>query len=91
MSASTGIAASAGLTCPSCRQGFSIDLETRVDVEDDCSLNVSPATKKHADSDLCIPSLKELQHVATGSILRRIDLAEFGKRYYIMTLKSSVI
>ena len=78
MAASTGMSASTSLACPSCRGAFSIDLETNQDVEDDSPLCIGSKTKNHAASDLGMPSLKELLHVATGSILRRIDLAEFG-------------
>lgn len=61
-----------GLTCPSCRGALSIDLQARADIEDDSSLNITSvgAVVKGGGSGLGMPSLRELKHVATGSILR---------------------
>lgn len=76
-----GMAAAGNLTCPSCRAAFSIDLEAQQDIEDDTTLNLDYGAKKKVgvgSDDVGMPSLKELPHVATGSILRRINLAEFG-------------
>lgn len=90
MTTSNGLAnnGDAGLTCPSCRAAFSIDLEVRADVEDDSSLQVAPAAKS---SSAGMPSLKELQHVATGSILRRINLAEFATSSKIEALTRELV
>lgn len=77
MATSSSMAASASLSCPSCRGAFSIDLQASADVEDDAALTVVPTTKAGGGSTDGMPSLKELQHVATGSILRRINLADF--------------
>jgi DNA repair protein RAD16 len=90
MATSNGLAnnGDAGLTCPSCRAAFSIDLEVRADVEDDSSLQVAPAAKS---SSAGMPSLKELQHVATGSILRRINLAEFATSSKIEALTRELV
>ncbi len=77
-----GMAAAGNLTCPSCRAAFSIDLEAQQDIEDDTTLNLDSGGRKKfgaGSDDIGMPSLKELPHVATGSILRRINLAEFGK------------
>ena len=69
--------------CPSCERPFTIDLnQATVDVDpptEDASLAVlsSPSTKGTGHS-ASIPSLRDLPHVATGSILRRINLAEFA-------------
>ncbi|EED91987.1 hypothetical protein THAPSDRAFT_268889 [Thalassiosira pseudonana CCMP1335] len=76
MAGTAGLAASAGMSCPSCRGAFSIDLETQVDP---------------AGPDMGIPSLKELQHVATGSILRRINLAEFATSSKIEALTQELV
>ena len=60
--------------CPSCRSPFSVDLnQTSSDSTDDGTLSVAKSA-----SNFKMPSLKELPHVQTGSILRRINLAEFA-------------
>ncbi|KAL7518437.1 hypothetical protein ACHAWX_003261 [Stephanocyclus meneghinianus] len=91
MSGTTGLAASAALSCPSCREAFSIDLEARVDLEDDSALNAGATLKKQGGSELCMPSLKELPHVATGSILRRINLADFATSSKIEALTQELV
>ena len=92
MATSNVIAASSSLTCPSCRGAFSIDLQACADIEDDSSLNVVPALKNYGGSDgTGMPSLKELQHVATGSILRRINLAEFATSSKIEALTRELV
>ena len=71
--------------CPSCRSPFSIDLsQESVDVVDDGTLVVDKADKAG-------PSLKELTHVPTGSILRRINLAEFATSTKIEALVQELI
>ncbi|KAL3815259.1 hypothetical protein ACHAXA_002795, partial [Cyclostephanos tholiformis] len=91
MATSNSIAASSSLSCPSCRGAFSIDLQECADIEDDSSLNVSLAQKTTIDTDCIGPSLKELQHVATGSILRRINLAEFATSSKIEALTRELV
>lgn len=88
MATSNSMAASANLVCPSCREAFSIDLQASADIEDDSSLHVAPA--KRADG-AGMPSLKELQHVATGSILRRINLADFATSSKIEALTRELV
>jgi len=91
MSGTTGLAASNSLSCPSCRGAFSIDLEARVDLEDDSALNAGASLKKQGQSEFCMPSLKELPHVATGSILRRINLADFATSSKIEALTQELV
>ena len=64
--------------CPSCRAPFSIDLQQdSEEIEDDGILTVPQAKNEVGSSLEGMPSLKEMSHVASGSILRRINLAEF--------------
>eukprot|EP00536_Pseudo-nitzschia_multiseries_P003648 jgi/Psemu1/186386/e_gw1.57.141.1 len=57
--------------CPCCRAPFSIDInQTSNQVVDNGTLAISDTAG--------MPSLKEMKNVATGSILRRINLAEFS-------------
>lgn len=81
-----GAADAGGTPCPSCRAPFSIDLnQADVVMKDDDSSEDSPARRtssitksaRDANSDFG-PSLKELANVNSGSILRRINLAEFA-------------
>lgn len=75
--------------CPSCRRPFSIDLnQSSVNVVDDGTLTIARGTK---DDSFSIPSLKELPHVATGSILRRINLAEFATSTKIEALIEELV
>lgn len=92
MATTTSMAASASMPCPSCREAFSIDLQARADIKDDSSLKISSAVKKNsATSAAGMPSLKELQHVATGSILRRINLFEFATSSKIEALTRELV
>ena len=92
MATSSSIAASSSLSCPSCRGAFSIDLHACADIEDDSSLNLSPVQRTNSGTDCTgMPSLKELQHVATGSILRRINLAEFATSSKIEALTRELV
>ena len=70
----------ANTPCPSCRSPLSIDLnQNQNDVVDDNTLLLDIANEKEVSiSREGMPTLKELRHVASGSILRRIDLAEFA-------------
>jgi len=84
-------AASANLTCPSCREAFSIDLQAQADIEDDSSLRITSAGTKAGGCGTGVPSLKELKHVSTGSILRRINLAEFATSSKIEALTRELV
>jgi len=78
--------------CPSCSAPFTIDLNqasSGADVVDDEVLDVPsalPALEAYTG-----PSLKSLPHVATGSILRRINLAEFATSTKIEVLIQELI
>lgn len=73
-------------SCPSCEQPFTIDLNQKsVDVTDDDTL---AAPSRSSPND---PTLKELLHVATGSILRRINLAEFATSSKIEVLVQELV
>jgi hypothetical protein len=62
--------------CPSCRDPFSIDLnQASQQIVDDSTLTISSSS---GNDKAGMPSLKEMSHVASGSILRRIDLGEFA-------------
>ena len=75
--------------CPSCTAPFSIDLnqETSKSVVDDAPLALS----HKPSSPGYVPPLKNLSHVATGSILRRINLAEFATSTQIEVLIQELI
>lgn len=66
--------------CPSCRNPFTIDLnQASKDTVDDGTLALPDSRSESlSSSNAGVPSLKEISHVATGSILRRINLAEFA-------------
>lgn len=65
--------------CPSCRAPFSIDLQqASCDIVDDGTLTMSPVKVSEGNDRENMPSLKEMTHVASSSILRRINLAEFA-------------
>ena len=77
--------------CPSCRAPFTIDLsQAQHDVVDDTTLSVQQP-KKSTTSSLGMPTLKELTHVASGSILRRINLAEFATSTKIEALTEELV
>jgi DNA repair protein RAD16 len=62
--------------CPSCQAPFSVDLnQVSIDSIDNGTLKI---TSGACPSSGYVPSLKELKHVPSGSILRRINLAEFA-------------
>lgn len=79
--------------CPSCQAPFTIDLNqaTSEDVVDDGTLTVPSADNAVDCSNAGVPSLKEMSHVATGSILRRINLAEFATSTKIEVLVQELI
>jgi DNA repair protein RAD16 len=68
---------------------LSIDLNQSSSlVVDDGTLTITNGTKGDTSA---IPSLKELPHVATGSILRRINLAEFATSTKIEALVEELV
>lgn len=74
--------------CPSCESPFSVDLnQASSDSIDDGTLDVASGTTASAG----VPSLKELSHVPSGSILRRINLAEFATSTKIEALIQELI
>jgi DNA repair protein RAD16 len=79
--------------CPSCQAPFSIDLNQASveDTVDDGTLMIAPADKSNGTGSSAMPSLKELTHVATGSILRRINLAEYATSSKIEVLVQELI
>jgi len=82
----------ANTPCPSCRSPFSIDLnQARSDVVDDNTLSISRGESASSASTIGMPSLKELPHVATGSILRRINLTEFATSTKIEALTQELV
>jgi DNA repair protein RAD16 len=91
MSGTTSLANSDSLSCPSCRGDFSIDLETSAEVEDDSVLAIGTPTRLTKHGREFMPSLKELPHVATGSILRRINLADFATSSKIEALTQELV
>lgn len=86
--------------CPSCRAPFSIDLnQANIEVEAEVaapeqtspsSKRGSPKYKDNANGELG-PSLTALKHVTTGSILRRINLAEFATSTKIEALVQELV
>lgn len=77
------------MPCPSCQAPFTIDLQqASTSVVDDATLRTP---KEGATSAAMMPSLKELPHVATGSILRRINLAEFATSSKIEALTEELV
>jgi DNA repair protein RAD16 len=89
----------ASTPCPSCNNPLSIDLnQASTDtVVDDGTLTVSggsPSTggnSGNSGSGPAMPSLKDLPHVPTGSILRRINLADFTTSTKIEVLVQELI
>jgi len=69
-------------SCPSCKAPFSIDLNQK-------GTTVTPTKAERRVSNL--PSLKNMPHVMTGSILRRINLNEFATSTKIETLIQELI
>jgi DNA repair protein RAD16 len=78
-----------GTQCPCCRQLFSVDLsQENADVVDDSTLTVGEGTGSVTAG---MPSLKEMAHVSSGSILRRINLAEFATSTKIEALVQELV
>ena len=81
-----------GTPCPSCRAPFSIDLnQAEAAIVDDSTLDVAPSGRQSSASNDTGPSLKELLHVNSGSILRRINLAEFATSTKIEALVQELV
>ena len=77
-----------GTPCPGCDAPFSVDLnQESSDTIDDGTLNL-PTTSNGSQGG---PSLKELSHVPSGSILRRINLQEFTTSTKIEALVQELI
>lgn len=74
--------------CPRCQSPFTIDLnqENGPSIEDDDVLKVAANTSTDG-----MPSLKEMSHVASGSILRRIPLSEFATSTKIEALVQELV
>lgn len=76
--------------CPSCENPFSVDLnQASCDSLDDGTLDIVSSSSSGPDSR--VPSLKELSHVPSGSILRRINLVEFATSTKIEALVEELI
>jgi len=89
--------------CPGCRAPFSIDLSATQPNEDggdadesvganddevsEVSKNVAPRITTYGD----IPTLKDIRHVPTSSVLRRINLAEFATSSKIEALVEELV
>mmetsp|Transcript_48689 Transcript_48689/g.58937 ORF Transcript_48689/g.58937 Transcript_48689/m.58937 type:complete len:553 (+) Transcript_48689:458-2116(+) len=99
LSTSAGIGNEGSATpCPSCRAPFSIDLN-QADAENE-NTNDKPSrtetqtakiTKTSPQVNEAMPSLKEMPHVASTSILRRINLAEFATSTKIEALIQDLV
>lgn len=78
--------------CPSCREPFTIDLsQASSDVVDDGTLTISGSAGTTGHAMELMPSLKEMTHVSSGSILRRINLAEFATSTKIEALVQELV
>lgn len=76
-----------GTLCPVCRAPFSIDMnQESSDVVDDSTLTVGTGS-----TTANMPSLKEMAHVSSGSILRRINLAEFATSTKVEALVQELV
>ena len=79
-----------GIPCPSCRSPFSIDLSSQVQDE-----NLSESGKEQVTFSKSynegMPLLKELSHVPSNSVLRRVNLAEFATSTKIEALTEELI
>jgi DNA repair protein RAD16 len=76
--------------CPSCESPFTIDLN-QASTEDEAEADNPLALPTSASDMTLMPSLKEMSHVSTGSILRRINLAEFSTSTKIEVLIQELI
>ena len=76
--------------CPSCRAPFSIDINQAQPVNDSKNQNDGNKVCVVASTP-GMPSLKTLTNVATGSILRRIDLSKFATSSKIEALTEELV
>jgi DNA repair protein RAD16 len=77
--------------CPSCREPFTIDLsQATSDVVDDGVLTISETQGTGSPTE-AMPSLREMTHVSSGSILRRINLAEYATSTKIEALVQELV
>lgn len=76
--------------CPSCRAPFSIDLN-QAEMEEDTTSSTNETKPRGAIEIAGMPSLKSLSHVATSSILRRIDLSKFATSSKIEALTEELV
>jgi len=88
MTTSAGLVNGNGVPCPSCSRPFSIDLNR---TEEEIPTGGTPRKTSPVVSSVGMPSLKELPHVATGSILRRINLADFSTSSKIEALTEELV
>jgi len=85
----TAVAGDNVTPCPHCNNPFSIDLnQVNPDPVDDGSIGLDT---RESVSTVGLPSLKELPHVPSGSILRRIDLTKFATSTKIEALTQELI
>jgi DNA repair protein RAD16 len=77
--------------CPSCSAPFTVDLnQASSNIVDDGTLAV-PGGINASSPTAAMPSLKEMTHVASGSILRRINLAEFATSTKVEALVQELV
>lgn len=78
--------------CPYCNEPLSIDLDQRdSDVVDEGVLSYAGGKGSKDSATAGMPSLKEMPHVSSGSILRRINLAEFATSTKIEALVQELV
>lgn len=78
--------------CPSCRAPLSIDLNATSDNGTNAiDFNSNGKRVCQPVSSVGMPLLRDLSHVATGSILRRINLAEFSTSSKIEVLTEELV
>eukprot|EP00814_Leptocylindrus_danicus_P006691 CAMPEP_0116048970 /NCGR_PEP_ID=MMETSP0321-20121206/29902_1 /TAXON_ID=163516 /ORGANISM="Leptocylindrus danicus var. danicus, Strain B650" /LENGTH=820 /DNA_ID=CAMNT_0003531339 /DNA_START=44 /DNA_END=2506 /DNA_ORIENTATION=+ len=77
-----------GVPCPSCRAPFSIDLSSKASVSPLQDTEEKKSLKAYNEG---MPLLKELSHIPSGSILRRINLAEFATSTKIEALTEELV
>jgi DNA repair protein RAD16 len=78
--------------CPSCRDPFTVDLnQASSDIVDEGTLTVSGGHDNSGNPRAAMPSLKEMTCVSSGSILRRINLAEFATSTKVEALVQELV
>lgn len=78
------------IPCPSCRVPFTIDLNSPSD-DGDAFDSIAAKSQLSSVSSVGMPSLRELPHVATSSILRRINLTDFSTSSKIEVLTEELV